>query len=72
MTPAEIRLIKEHVTQQNVDDLALYLDNWMKASKQPSKNCVKQAVLMTDDDVEPHAQVTQLLGSIYDWFAYGN
>lgn len=72
MTPAEIRLTKEHVTQKAVEHLAVYLDAFMKTNKQPSKDCVKAVEQMRRERCSPDEQAKQILCSIIDWFAYGN
>lgn len=72
MTPAEIRLLKEHITQKTVEDLAVYLDNWMKFNKQPDKQCIITVKAMKADRIPPDEQANQILSSLVDWFAYGN
>lgn len=72
MTPAEIRLIKENITQENVDDLVDYLYNWLFLQRQPDKGLLTQLIQMKKDNIPPHEQVKQILGSLYDWFACGN
>lgn len=72
MTPTEIKLAKEHVTQASVNVFAQYMDNWMRVYKQPDKKLEWQVTIMIRDKVSPDGQMTVLLGSVYDWFSCGN
>lgn len=70
LTPEEIQASYKNLTQAGVKQLANFLSNWMpeEAGKTPLLDMEE----MKKDGVTPHAQVTQLIGSCYDWFAYGN
>lgn len=72
MTPEKIKLLKENITQENVDDLVDYLYDWLFLQGQPDKRLLTQLIQMKKDNTPPHEQVKQILGSLYDWFAYGN
>ncbi len=72
MTPEEIKEIQKKVTQEAVMGLAVYLDNWTRSQRQPTRDLVNMVHSLKKDGSESCDQVCYLLGSVLDWFNYGN
>lgn len=68
MTPAQIATAHEEITDDGAKLLATTLDKGYC----PGKDFTKLNMELLKDGWKPHERIRMMLGSAYDWFAYGN